>query len=130
MAAPPVRSEVLAHNGAGYCWVPTLRKFAVVGADGTLHGYRYDVAAARELAASLPGVPVDEPQPAPVSRSPHAMPLPQVEYLPPGVPRDERRDFFEERAPTVISAFEQSHALCRRQAVAHERIFGRHLRRR
>jgi hypothetical protein len=126
--AAPVPSELFEHNGAGLCWVPLLRKYAVVDSIGQFHGYRVQLAAARELARSLPGVPHDEPEPAPVSRSPHALPLAEVQDMPSVMRRDERVDFFEERAPTVVSAFEGSRALCRRQAAAHDKIYRRHAR--
>src|SRR5690606_17446871 len=82
-ASPPVRSEILP-NGAGVCWMPALRKWAVVDGANRVHAYRVDEAAARELAARLPGRPPEPAPPAepvPIPRSPAALPLPPATYL-------------------------------------------------
>jgi hypothetical protein len=100
MTEKPARSEILP-NGAGYCWLPALRKFAVVDSEGHVHGYRHDSEAARELAQRLPAHPAEpSPEPTSISRSPHALPLPPETYLPAGPRPDERP--LPEPAPRVV----------------------------
>jgi hypothetical protein len=130
MSGSSAKPEVLPHNGAAIIFDPQLHKHAVIDSHGVLHGYRHDAAAAREFAASLPGEPDKEPEPAPIPRSPRAVPQPEVQYLPAGIPRDERRDFPEVRAPRVITPYERSRALSRRQDAAFMQVYGKHLVRR
>jgi hypothetical protein len=124
---PATTSEVYA-SGAGICWIPMLRKFAVVDSKGHLHGYRNSLDEARALAEGLPAR-APKPEPAAIPRSPHALPLAPTTYLPAG-PRPDELPFRERGVDVVRSdAFARSRALSRRQAAAHDQVYGRHMRR-
>lgn len=90
MSKPPVTSETFA-NGASIHWLPHPHNaWSVIDAHGHHHGLRRRIEDACELAASLPGTPL-EPEPLPrISRSPRATPLPPETFLPTGMQPDER----------------------------------------
>jgi hypothetical protein len=124
--------EIFAHNGAAVLWLAyPWQRWSVVDCHGHHHGLRASLEAARELAASLPGEP---PAPPPVprpDRSPRASFPQEPGRMPPGVPREERRDFdFDappQGAPVIPQRdpFAENRAMSRRQASAHARVYGR-----
>jgi hypothetical protein len=106
-------SEIL-ENGVGLLFEPKLRKWSIWWNSQRM-GYRRDLERARAYGLTLP----------------HTAPPPEaVEQEPYVIPPEERVDFFDTRAPVVVvaTAFDRSRALSRRQAVAHDRVYGRHRR--
>jgi hypothetical protein len=101
-------------NGAAMIFEPwPIAKWAIFNCQAELVGYRRDAAAAREFAASLPGSPPEPSEPEPVRRSPRALPLPPVTWLP-SVPGPEERGEEAWRPPTVHQAYPHAKALTRR----------------
>ena len=108
-------------NGAVLYFVPwPWERWSITSGDGVYQGLRSTYEAARAFALTLPGSAGVAPQP--------------VEAAPVGVPREERRDF-DFSAPSrgePVSVrrdpIEESRAMCRRQALAHDRVYGRHRR--
>jgi hypothetical protein len=98
---PQHKPEVLS-NGATVFFDPLLRKYGVLDGGGVFHTYRYDLPRARAFAASLPAAPPPAPPPAPISRSPRAMPLPEMTHLPTRTPSEAEPGFLQMRKPIRI----------------------------
>lgn len=61
----------------------------------------------REISEQGKSAGVDQPpEPAPINRSPRAMPLAPVEWMPDVVPSERRTDFFDRQSsPRVLLAY-------------------------
>jgi hypothetical protein len=125
------KPEVLP-NGAVLYWVPhPWERWSITSAAGEYQGLRPTYEAARAFALTLPGEPYAPPQEPTLSRSPRAAFPQEPGRIPPGAPREERRDFNFAAPPQGAPAmpqrdpFAESRALSRRQAAAHDRVYGR-----
>jgi hypothetical protein len=132
------KPRVLPHNGAIVCWLPyPWQRWSITDGRGVYQGMRPTCRVACEFAATLPGRPqVPTPEPT-LSRSERATGYwgdPEPGRVPLGVPREERRDFdFSKPSPGAPEPVQrdplaESRAASRRQALAHDRVYGRHRR--